>query len=556
MKVSCPICLEVFTENSEVSSTPCGHLFHSHCLTRSIETNNTCPQCRKSCAERVQVHRVYLSSKSEDNVWSKREIDLLHTFAKNGELEWYKKITETSENKNPSNQFGWTPLHVSAQYGQLAICQFILERAKDKNPKDQFGKTPLDLAAENDQLATCVFIYKYVEDKHKEMEFKGSWEYDTIVHILLHWAAENGHLSLCRLLTKPGRIEDTNVPDNTTCSGRLDKWTPLHKAAWNGHIEICRLLDKNIPWLPKDNKGRTPLHWAARKGHTQVCLYFMREFIQGSDKFNNPEDNQGYTPLHLAAEFGHYETCKVIIENIWDKNPCSARDWKYSPLHKAAANNHLKVCLLILQYAEVKNPADKEGETPLHLAAENGHSDVCRLIMLFSQSKNPADKNGKTPLHLAAENDHHLLVKKIMNDIQHYQDKRVLNLKFYNHPEEPKNPSQSIKSFVCTCEVLPHSYCMSCKSISDENAEVNDGNENLEIVRDGNTDYEEEVEEDDIDDNDDTDDDDDNIDDDEELEEEEVDQDSEDLEGEEEEEVDDDSEDLEGEEEENNDEFD
>ena len=150
-----------------------------------------------------------------------------------------------------------------------------------------------------------------------------------------------------------------------------------------------------------------------------------------------------------------------------------------------------------------------------------------------------------------------------MNDIQHYQDKRVLNRKFYNEPEEPKNPSQLIKSFVCTCEVLPHSYCMcmSCKSISDEDA----GNENLEIVRDGGTNHEEEVEDtlryidddgDDIDDDDDDiDDDDDDIDDDEALEEEEeVDEDSEDLEGEEEEEDDDDdSEDLEGEEE---DEFD
>ena len=407
MKVSCPICLEVFTENSEVSSTPCGHLFHSHCLTRSIETNNTCPQCRKSCAERVQVHRVYLSSESEDNVWSKREIDLLHTFAKNGDLEWYKKITETSENKNPSNQFGWTPLHFSAQYGQLAICQFILERAKDKNPKDQFGKTPLDVAAENDQLATCVFIFKYVEDKHKEKEFKGSWKYDTIVHILLHWAAENGHLSLCQLLIKPGRIVDTNVPDNTTCSGRLDKSTPLHKAAWNGHIEICRLLDKNIQ-LPKDNKERTPLHWAARKGHTQICLDFMREFIQGSvsDEFNNPKDCQGYTPLHLAAEFGHVQTCTVIIKNIWDKNPSSARDWKYSPLHKAAENGHLEVCRLIIQYAKIQNPADEEGETPLHLAAENGHMEVCSLIVRHAKVKNPLDKNGTTPLHLAAENGH------------------------------------------------------------------------------------------------------------------------------------------------------
>ena len=69
---------------------------------------------------------------------------------------------------------------------------------------------------------------------------------------------------------------------------------------------------------------------------------------------------------------------------------------------------------------------------------------------------------------------------------------------------------------------------MSCKFISDEDA----GNENVEIVRDGDTNHEEEVEDtlryidDDIDD------DDDDIDDDEALEEEEeVDEDSEDLGG-------------------------
>merc|ERR1712080_414553 len=154
MNISCPICLEIFTQNCEVSSTPCGHLFHSHCLTRSIETTNTCPQCRKSCAQQVQVHRVYLSSASEDKAWTRREKNLLQTFAEQGALDWYRSITERGENKNPSNQFGWTPLHSAAERGQISVCNFILESIKDdKNLKDEFGTTPLDVAARNGHLA-------------------------------------------------------------------------------------------------------------------------------------------------------------------------------------------------------------------------------------------------------------------------------------------------------------------------------------------------------------------------------------------------------------------
>ena len=72
MKISCLICLEVFTEECQLSSTFCGHLFHSNCLEKSLESNNTCPNCRKSCApisgqEPVQsVHQIYLPSISSE----------------------------------------------------------------------------------------------------------------------------------------------------------------------------------------------------------------------------------------------------------------------------------------------------------------------------------------------------------------------------------------------------------------------------------------------------------------------------------------------------------
>ena len=63
MDITCAICLESFTSNCEVSSTPCGHLFHSKCLSRAISrTQNTCPTCRTECGEKIR--KVYLQSAS------------------------------------------------------------------------------------------------------------------------------------------------------------------------------------------------------------------------------------------------------------------------------------------------------------------------------------------------------------------------------------------------------------------------------------------------------------------------------------------------------------
>lgn len=160
--MACSICLDTLSQDSEVSSTPCGHLFHSACLNRATEATKTCPSCRSSCNQRVSIHRVYLSLPSEQKVWTEREKDYLQTFAKDGSLEWYKKMTESSDDKNPANQFGWTPLHSAAKHGQIKICQFILENIRNKLPKDQFGKTPMDVAAENGNWNVCAFFPNFV----------------------------------------------------------------------------------------------------------------------------------------------------------------------------------------------------------------------------------------------------------------------------------------------------------------------------------------------------------------------------------------------------------
>ena len=64
MNLICAICLERFTSNCEVLSTPCGHLFHNPCLAKAFTgVVKTCPTCRHVCVDKI--HKVYLQCDSE-----------------------------------------------------------------------------------------------------------------------------------------------------------------------------------------------------------------------------------------------------------------------------------------------------------------------------------------------------------------------------------------------------------------------------------------------------------------------------------------------------------
>ena len=76
MSIKCSICLESVLENCEVKSTPCGHLFHAHCLERSIKGKNNCPKCRKSCSGTT---KIYIDFDGNDSAQSEDKfLKLLH----------------------------------------------------------------------------------------------------------------------------------------------------------------------------------------------------------------------------------------------------------------------------------------------------------------------------------------------------------------------------------------------------------------------------------------------------------------------------------------------
>ena len=82
----------------------------------------------------------------------------LHEAAMNGRLSLCQLIVVNVDDKNPIHNYGGTPLH-------LAVCQLLVENITDKNPKDDFGRTPISIAVANNHLDIKKLIFFLLDIK-------------------------------------------------------------------------------------------------------------------------------------------------------------------------------------------------------------------------------------------------------------------------------------------------------------------------------------------------------------------------------------------------------
>ena len=75
--IGCSTCIEAFTPESEVSTTPCNHVFHTNCLTLWLETGvrKSCPKCRKPC-EVKQLCKIFFSAVEDESKSDALQADL------------------------------------------------------------------------------------------------------------------------------------------------------------------------------------------------------------------------------------------------------------------------------------------------------------------------------------------------------------------------------------------------------------------------------------------------------------------------------------------------
>ncbi|KAK7094066.1 E3 ubiquitin-protein ligase TRAIP-like [Littorina saxatilis] len=67
MRALCCICADLFVNNeTNIAATPCGHVFHEHCLARWLMASSTCPSCRKNVIQGSVIPKLFFDIAEED----------------------------------------------------------------------------------------------------------------------------------------------------------------------------------------------------------------------------------------------------------------------------------------------------------------------------------------------------------------------------------------------------------------------------------------------------------------------------------------------------------
>ena len=105
----------------------------------------------------------------------------LHLAAQTGQTEMFGEILADEHDKNPKNNWGWTPFHLACYHDQLLITGLLLRnssesdmRSIDLNTKDNNGRTGLHIASSCGQLSIVETLMKNSSDLDIDLNAKDS----------------------------------------------------------------------------------------------------------------------------------------------------------------------------------------------------------------------------------------------------------------------------------------------------------------------------------------------------------------------------------------------
>ena len=139
MNVACSICLESLTLNSDIYTTPCGHVFHYDCIRKWLASGNQhCSQCRRDCKIN-DIVKLYFSENE-----SALENNDLCTQLESENLKLQQEINALKDRDFAANQ----------KYSQLEFEKLRLEQEVNNIKGHELGtnKKYLDLKEENKTL--------------------------------------------------------------------------------------------------------------------------------------------------------------------------------------------------------------------------------------------------------------------------------------------------------------------------------------------------------------------------------------------------------------------
>lgn len=186
---------------------------------------------------------------------------------------------------------------------------------------------------------------------------------------IINMIASGGSLSQLQELLK-------DIDINTVNSGND---MLLHVAAEHGHLSIIELLlDRGARLDLQDSKGHTALHRAASRGHTEVVKALLKA---GAPIYSL--DVQAKTPVHLAAENEHLYSVKALVEEETRSSKSQTQDMF---LHLAAREDSWRLAELLLQSGAAADARNNQKQTALFYAV-TGNNEKTVTVLLNAGAK-------------------------------------------------------------------------------------------------------------------------------------------------------------------------
>ena len=252
----------------------------------------------------------------------------IHEAIKAGNLDKVKAlIKENPAIVNQQDEDGLTPLHWAALKGNTQIARYLIDNKADINAVDKNNEAPLHYAAYNGKYDIVVLLLdnkanlKIATDRGRTSLHKASFKKDgyKIVEKLIECGADinakdvwdwtplmNANRNGCSKTVDIYLKHDAALPTENTVIRRF-----LHYAAQNGHLSLMKKMEKNGIDLKQRNwTGGTFINSAASGGSDTIIEYLINKDISV-----NTKNNYGMTPLHLAALNGKVSTVELLLKH-------------------------------------------------------------------------------------------------------------------------------------------------------------------------------------------------------------------------------------------------
>ncbi len=298
-------------------------------------------------------------------------------------------------NPNIRNTKQHNALHMALGAEHEIVALQLIPLMKKIDAVDCEGNTALIIAAING-LSKAMKLLLKAGAKWDARDDKGL--------TALHYAAIKGHKTCVELLIAH-RQADINIRTSVSDPKKNIQNTPLHFAAQEGHLAICKLMLLNGADPLSENAMKiTPMDMVFAGKNPDVIELFSQlpEFFNPRYQLNR---------LRVCMRDDNAQAMRELIAMDVDVTPVDEQG--NSALHFAARDDAVMCAKILVDTGCSVDGVDNEGNTALHRACESGSVGVVNVLILACAKIDAVNHEGLTPVLIAIANNHSAVLLKL-----------------------------------------------------------------------------------------------------------------------------------------------